>query len=181
MFVSFCGRRNCCFRGWKKSHRRVILRKEMFAWSIHFVAFDVSWWIWESNCILSGSYTGESVLALQVKLWKRGRVFEDKVFIENTYLGIGSKKRGKKFKWGHSFKHWSRGSPRQWFPETEYLRASAIFVAGTSGIPPILNYRSVSPIHFILMNKVIICRRLEYCLDVRRINNNSWFFFICSF
>ena len=39
----------------------------------------------------------------------------------------------------------SRGSPGQWFPETEYLRASAIFVVGTSGIPPNLNYWSVSP------------------------------------
>ena len=40
----------------------------------------------------------------------------------------------------------SSGSPGQWFPETEYLRTSAIFVVGTSGIPPNLNYRSVSPI-----------------------------------
>ena len=37
----------------------------------------------------------------------------------------------------------SRGSPGQWFPETDYLCASAIFVVGTSGIPPKLNYRSV--------------------------------------
>ena len=55
-------------------------------------------------------------------------------------------KRGTKFKWRRGFKHWSRDSPGQWFPETEYLRASAIFVSGTSGIPPILNHRSVSPI-----------------------------------
>ena len=40
----------------------------------------------------------------------------------------------------------SRGSPGQWFPETDSLCASAIFVVGTSGIPPNLNYRSVSPI-----------------------------------
>ena len=43
----------------------------------------------------------------------------------------------------------SRGSPGQWFPETEYLCASAIFVVGRSGIPPNLNYRSVSPISFL--------------------------------
>ena len=43
----------------------------------------------------------------------------------------------------------SRGSPSQWFPETEYLCASAIFVVGTSGIPPNLNYRSVSPIIYL--------------------------------
>ena len=81
-------RRNCCFRGWKKSHRQSILRKGMFAWPIHFVAFDGCWWIWESDSILSGSHTGESVLALQVKMWKRERVFEDEVFIENTCLGV---------------------------------------------------------------------------------------------
>ena len=86
------------------------------------------------------------MLALQLKLWKRERVFEDEVFIENTCLGIGFKKRGTKFKCGRSFKQWSRGSPGQWFPETEYLLASAIFVVGTSGIPTNLNYRSVSPI-----------------------------------
>ena len=136
-------RRNCCFWGWKKSYRQGIQRKGMFAWPINFVAFDGCWWIWESDSILSGSHTGESVLALQVKMWKRERVFEDEVLIENTCLGIGSKKRRTKFKWGRSFKHWSRGSPGQWFPETEYLRASAIFVSGTSGIPPILNCRSV--------------------------------------
>ena len=54
-------------------------------------------------------------------------------------------KRGTKFKW-RSFKHWSRGSPGQWFPETKYLRVSAIFVSVTSGISPNLNYRSASPI-----------------------------------
>ena len=37
----------------------------------------------------------------------------------------------------------SRGSPDQWFPETDYLCASAIFDVGTRGIPPKLNYRSV--------------------------------------
>ena len=88
-------RRNCCFQGWKKSHGQSILRKGMFAWLLHFVAFDVCWWIRESDSILFGSHTGESVLALQVKMWKRGRVFEDGVFIENTCLGIGSKNAGR--------------------------------------------------------------------------------------
>ena len=62
---------------------------------MHFVAFDGCRWIWESDSILSGSHTGESVLALQVKMWKRGRVFEDEVFIENTYPGVGSKNTGR--------------------------------------------------------------------------------------
>ena len=74
---------------------------------------------------------------------KRERVLEDEVFIENTSHGVGSKKRGMKLKYGRSFKHWPRGSPCQWVPETECLRASAIFVSGTSGITSILNYRSV--------------------------------------
>ena len=43
------------------------------------------------------------------------------------------------------------------FPETEYLRASAIFVSGTSDIPPNLNYRSVSPI-----NVIIICKKKSW-------------------
>ena len=88
-------RRNCCFRGWKKSHRQCILRKGMFAWPIHFVAFDVFWWIREIDSIISGSHTGESVLALPVKMWKRKRVFEDELFIENTCLGIGSENAGR--------------------------------------------------------------------------------------
>ena len=88
-------RRNCCFRGWKKSHRQGIPRKGMFAWHIHFVAFDGCGKIWESDSIPSGSHTGESVLALQVKMWKRERVFEDEVFIENTCLGVGSKNAGR--------------------------------------------------------------------------------------
>ena len=58
-----------------KPHRQGILRKGMFAWPIHFVVFDGCWWIWESESILYGSHTGESVLALQVKMWKRGRVY----------------------------------------------------------------------------------------------------------
>ena len=136
-------RRNCCFRGWKKSHRKGILRKRMFAWLIHFVAFDSCWWMWESDSILSGSHTGESVLALQVKMWKRESVWRRSIYWKYVSWSW-VQKRGTKFKWGRSFKQWSRGSPGQWFPKTEYLRASTIFVSGTSGILPILNYRSVS-------------------------------------
>ena len=87
---------------------------------------------------------------------KKKRVSEDEVFIENTCLGIGSKKRGTKFKWGCSFKQWSRGSPGHWFPETEYLLASAIFVVGTSGIPHNLNCRSVSPIKASLEESILL-------------------------
>ena len=88
-------RRNYCFRGWKKSHWQGILKKGMLAWRIHFVAFDGCWWIWQSDSILSGSHTGESVLALHVKIWERERVFEDEVFIENTCHEVGSKNAGR--------------------------------------------------------------------------------------
>ena len=121
MFVSFCSSMQLLFLRLEKSHRQGILRKGMFTWPIHFVESDSCWWIWESDSILSGSHTGESVLALQVKMWKRGRVFEDKAFIECTCLGVGSKKLRTKFRWGRSFKHWSCDSPGQWFSETEYL------------------------------------------------------------
>ena len=108
--------------------------------------FDGCWWICESDSILSGSHTGESVLALQVEMWnKRKSVWRRTIY--RKYVSWGRlQKRGTKFKRGQSFKHWPRGSPGQWFPETECLRASAIFVSGTSGITPILNYRSVNPI-----------------------------------
>ena len=129
-------RRNYCFRGWKKSHRQGILRKGLFAWLIHFVAFDVCWWIRESDCILSGSHPGERVLALQVKMWKRESVGRRSIYRKYTSWSW-LQKRGTKFEWGRTFKHWSRGSHGQWFPETEYLRESAIFFSGTSGILPI--------------------------------------------
>ena len=74
-------------------------------------------------------------------------MLEDDVFIENTCLGIGSKKKnaGRNSN-GDVVLGRSGGSPGQWFPESEYLRAVAISVVGTSGTPPNLNYRSVSPI-----------------------------------
>ena len=137
-------RRNCCFRAWKKSQG--ILMKGMFAWLIHFMVFDGCWWIWESDSILSGSHTGESVLALQVKLWKRGRVFEDEVFIENTCLRVGSLNAGRNSNEDVVLNTDHVVLLANGFPETEYLRASAIFVSGTSSIPPILNYRSVNPV-----------------------------------
>ena len=79
---------------------------------------------------------------LQWKLGKRERAFEDDVFIENTYLGIGSKRTQDEI-YADVVLSKSRGSPGQWFTETEYLCASSTFVVGTSGILPKLNYRSV--------------------------------------
>ena len=71
---------------------------------------------------------------------KRTRVFEDDVLIENTRLVGGSKTQDLNLRVDVVL-DMSRGSPGQWFPETEYW-ASAIFV-GTSGLPPKIIYRSV--------------------------------------
>ena len=60
--------------------------------------------------------------ALQWKLGKRERVFEDDVFIENTGLGIGSKKTQDEI-YADVVLSRSRSSPGQWFPETEYVCA----------------------------------------------------------
>ena len=92
--------------------------------------------------VVNKSHTRNSVLPLRRNWVKRERVFEDDVFIENTCLGIGSKNAGRNLNVDVVLRR-SRCSPGQWFPETEYLRVSAIFVMGTSGIPPKLNYRSI--------------------------------------
>ena len=114
----------------KKSLSRCILTKWMSARPIHVVA------IWRLL-----SHAGESVLPLRRNCVKRGRVFEDDVFIENTCLGSGSKRRTKiyartQFYAGHVVLL-VNGFPRL------NMCTSAIFVVGTSGIPPKLNYRSV--------------------------------------
>ena len=106
----------------KKSHSQCIFW--MSARPIHVVA------IWRLL-----SHTGWSVLLLRRNCVKRGRVFEDDVFIENTRLGSGSKRRTL-FYTGHVV-----------LLANGFLRlnmwASAIFVVGTSGIPPKIIYRSV--------------------------------------
>ena len=96
--------------------------------------------------------TLKRVSVLQWKLGKRERVLEDDVFIENTCLGIGSKKRWPKFTrtWfyaGHVVLL-ANGFPRL------NMCASAIFVVGTSDIPPKLNYRSVKSY---ILSAIIIC------------------------
>ena len=112
-----------CFRGWTKSHRQSILRKRRFVQFIHFVAFDVCWWIRESHwreCVSAAIEIGK----------KRKSVWRQRIYRKYVSWNQFQKTRDE----------------IQWFPKTEYLRASAIFVVGTSGIPPNLNYRSVSPI-----------------------------------
>ena len=93
-----------------------------------FFAFHSCWWIRRM------SHWREIVYPLRRICVKRGRVFEDDVFIENTCLGSGSKRRTK-FTRGRSF------TQVMWFSWP--MCASAIFVVGTSGRPPKLNYRSV--------------------------------------
>ena len=121
-----------CFRGWKKSHRQSILRKRRFAWFIHFVAFDVCWWIRESHWRVC--------VSTAIEIGKKRKSIYRKYVLESAPKNAGRNSNE------DVVLSRSRGSPGQWFPETEYLRASTIFVVGTSGIPPNLNYRSVSPI-----------------------------------
>ena len=142
----------------------------MFACCIHFHGG----WLWKSNV-----KRRKSVLTLLVEI-ERVRGFSQEVTLERVRWpckwkcekrkSVGRRsiyrkyvswsrlqKRGTKLKYGRSFKHWPRGSPGQWVPETECLRASVIFVSGTSGITSILNYRSVSPILlFLVLNKTNI-------------------------
>ena len=127
--------RNSRFRrDWKKSHSQSILKKWMSARLIHFFAFHFCWWI-------RGMSHWRECVSVSMEIGEK-RVFEDDVFRENTCLGIGSKKTQDEI-YADIVLNWSRGSPGQWFPETEYLCASAIFIVGTSGIPPNLSYRSV--------------------------------------
>ena len=113
-------------RDWKASHSHCIW---MSARPMHGVAFLSCW------------FTLKGVCCCCEEIWqKRTRVFEDDVFIENTRLVCGSKMQDLNLR-ADVVLDMSRGSPGQWFPETEYW-ASAIFV-GTSGIPPKIIYRSV--------------------------------------
>ena len=132
-----------CFRGWKKSHSQSALKKWMSARLIHFVAFDVSWWIRESHwrqCVSAAIEIGKK----RKSVWRR-RIYRKYV------SELAPKNAGRNLNADVVLRR-SRGSPGQWFPETDYLCAFAIFVVGTSGIPPNLNYRSVSPIVGISFN-----------------------------
>ena len=123
-----------CFRGWKKCHRQSILKKSRFAWLIHLLSFDVCWWIRESHwreCVSAAIEFGKK----RWSVWRR-RIYRK--YVSWNRAGRNSKENVVLSR--------SCVSPGQWFRETEYLLASAIFVVGTSGIPPNLNYRSVSPI-----------------------------------
>ena len=85
-----------CFRGWKRSHRQSILRKR-FAWFIHFMAFNVCWWIRESHwreCVSAAIENGKK----RKSVWRRG--------IYGKYVSWNrlQKKRGTKFKRGRSLK-----------------------------------------------------------------------------
>ena len=83
-------------RDWKKSHSQCILKKWMSTRLIHFFAFHSCWWIRRM------SHWRESVYPRRRICVNRGRVLEDDVFIENTCLGSGSKRRTK-FTRGRSF------------------------------------------------------------------------------
>ena len=162
---------------WKKSHSQCILKKLMSARLIHsfffffFFAFHSCWWIRRTP------HWRENVYPLRRICVKRGRMFVDDVFIENTCLGNGSKRRTK-FTCGRSFTHvtwfyWPMVSG-DWI----CVRASAIFVVRTNGIPPNLSYRSVKSytdyvfrfedwLIFIILSWVITFKHTFLCLLIR--------------
>ena len=59
------------------------------------------------------------MLPLRRNCVKRGRVLEDDVFIENTCLDVAPN-AGRNLRADIVLRR-SRGSPGQWFPETEYV------------------------------------------------------------
>ena len=146
MFVSFCDSTQLLFLRLEKvsSTRYTVERNVCMAYTfcgVWRLLENMREWLyslWKSHWRECVSPASENVKK-SWSVWRRS--------IYRKYVSWSRlQKRGTKFKWERSFKHWPRGSPGQWFPETEYLRAPAIFVSGTSGIPPILNHRSVSPI-----------------------------------
>ena len=146
LFVSFCGSTKFqLFLKSKRSHRKGVIIKRMIAWHT---------FSWRLNAVSGNERV--IVFSLEVTLervcwsckWnvkKRKSVGRQSIY-RKYVLWSRLQKRGMKLQCGRSFKHWLRGSPGQWVPETECLRVSSIFVSGTSSITYILNYRSVSPI-----------------------------------
>ena len=69
--------------------------------------------------LFSPVFTLKGVCCCCGEIWsKRTRVFEDDVFIENTCLVGGSKTQDLNLR-ADVVLNMSRGSPGQWFPETE--------------------------------------------------------------
>ena len=104
-------------------------------------------------------------------MWKERGCWKMSVFIANFCHGVGSKNGGRNWSGGRSFEHWPRGSPGQRVPETDFLRASAIFVSGTRGITATLKYRRVSPIVYLSISLYIYtCAKLMiwivFCLYI---------------
>ena len=122
-------------RGWKKSHSQCKLKKWMSARLIHFFAFHFCWWIRRM------SHWRESASATMEIGKKRKGVGRRCIY--RKYVSWNRLQKTQEEIYADVVLSRSRGSPGQWFPETEYLCASAIFVVGTSDIPPKLNYRSV--------------------------------------
>ena len=92
--------------------------------------------------LVNKSHTGESVLPLRRNsVKKRKSVWRRRIY--RKYVSWNRLQKTQDEIYADVVLSRSRGSPGQWFPETEYLCASTIFVVGTSGIPPKLNYRSV--------------------------------------
>ena len=127
-------------RDWKKSPSQSVLKKWMSARLIHFFGFLL--------LLVNKSVTWRERVSAAMEIGKKRKSVWRRRIYRKCVLESAPKKKNKKKNAGRNLNadvvlRRSRGSPGQWFPETEYLCASAIFVVGTSGILLKLNYRSV--------------------------------------
>ena len=119
----------------------------MSARLIHFFDFYFCWWIrrvshWR-ECVSASMEIGKK----RKSVWRR-RIYR-------KYVSWNRLQKTQDEIYADVVLSRSRCSPGQWFPETDYLCASAIFVVGTSGIPPKLNYRSVKSYRVFIQLRVV--------------------------
>ena len=139
--------RNSRFRrDWKKSHSQSVLKKWMSARLIHFLAsyfcswIGVSWWRERVSAVMEigkKSVWRRRIYRKYVS-WNRLQKKQDEIYADIVLSR-------------------SLGSPGQWFPETDYLCASAIFVMGT------LNYRSVKSNNLKQTHKLVHTKMQQAC------------------
>ena len=126
--------RNSRFRrDWKKSHSRSVLKKWMSARLIHFFDFLL--------LFVNRSVTWRERVSAAMEIGKK-RKSVSRRRIYRKYVSLNRLQKTQDEIYANVVLRRSRGSPGQWFPESDYLCVAAIFVVGTSGIPPKLNYKS---------------------------------------
>ena len=123
------------FRGWKKSLSHSALKKWMSARLIQFFGFLL--------LLVNKRVTWKERVSASMEIGKKRKsVWRRRIYTKYVSWNRLQKNVERNSNADLVLRR-SWGSPGQWFPETEYFCASVIFVVGTSGIPPELNYRSV--------------------------------------